>query len=86
MNNLDKVWANRTPKAFKGKHPDWYWVQVTIPMTRKEVLEHFGTKCKTFEKGCGCCDAWRSWEKNGRVKVIVERTTCLEPWTGCQRR
>jgi hypothetical protein len=71
-------WAKKTPKAFKGKHPDWYWVEVEIPLTKKEMVDFFGEPCASFSKSCVLCQAWRQWRKNGRATVTVERTQLLK--------
>jgi len=83
-------WAKKTPKAFKGKHPDWYWVEVEIPLTKKEMVDFFGEPCASFSKSCNSrdyefptgvlvvCQAWRQWRKNGRATVTVERTQLLK--------
>lgn len=80
MRKLTQVgagWAKKTPKAFNGKHPDWYWVRVNIPLTKDEMEEFFGKPCAVYSGICACCKAWRQWRKRGRATVIVERSSLL---------
>jgi len=55
----------------KFKYP--LWVYVTIPLTKAELVHYVGKKCSLYDRRCGACKAWRSWEKTGKIKAIVER-------------
>jgi len=71
-------WASRTPKSFKGKHPDWCWVTINIPMTKREMIDFFGKECDSNDKECPSCRNWKLWKKTGRANVTVERKQLLE--------
>ena len=58
-------------------------VVINLPVTRKELIWHAGTKCSTYERGCYTCDAWKSWEKTGKIKHYLRRRDILElEWYG----
>lgn len=59
-----------------GKLP--IWIEVTVPVTKAELTSHFGKKCKHYAKGCGCCEAWKQWEKTGKVTCLIERAELLK--------
>lgn len=73
MDSNDRMWAQKTPSVFKGKHPDWYWVSVDVPLTETELLLEFGPACRTYDRECPCCRAWRRWRKTGRATILVVR-------------
>ena len=69
------------PKGFKkprGKRISLFhkpipaWVDIRVPLTYPQMREYFGRKCRTYFKGCGCCDGWKEWEKDGWVRCDVE--------------
>lgn len=59
----------------KPKLPDE--IAINLPVTRKELIWHAGTKCSTYERGCYTCMAWRSWEKTGKIKQYLRRRDIL---------
>jgi len=55
-----------------------YWVTVKdVPMTQKEVRSHFGPRCGDFDKDCAVCTAWKQWDKNRKVDLLIDRPTLL---------
>ena len=49
------------------------WIDTNIPMTKKEDMEYVGKPCKIFQRGCPCCEGWKSWNKKGTVKISFEK-------------
>lgn len=60
---------------------------------REALMEHFGKRCDTYDKGCPVCDAWREYDNliaapepqadcavcGDRVPVSqIERGACME--------
>lgn len=48
------------------------WVGVCIKPTKKFVRQYVGKKCKTYQKGCACCDGWKEFEATGFLTTIVD--------------
>ena len=51
--------------------PDW--IEVQVPVTKAETLAIIGSPCKTYEKGCPVCDAWKSYNDHGFIMVLLDR-------------
>lgn len=32
-----------------------------------EMINHWGEKCKDYQKGCSVCDAWKHFEETNEV-------------------
>ena len=63
----------KTPPIPKDRKKYPIWVFVTIPLTEAELVYHVGLKCRTYARGCAYCAAWKSWEKTGKIRALVER-------------
>jgi hypothetical protein len=67
-----------TPPIPKNKKKYPVWVEVTLPLTKPEMLFYSGEKCPTYERGCIACKAWVQWEKTGKLTTVVERRLVIE--------
>lgn len=63
----------KTPPVPKDKMRYPIWVHITIPLTKAEMVYHVGTKCRDYVRDCVCCRLWKSWEKTGKIRTLVER-------------
>jgi len=66
-------------KKPKPPKPPPFWVDVMVPLTKEELTQEYGKKCRVYQRGCCCCDAYREWEKTGSASLTVERTRLLAP-------
>lgn len=57
------------------KHPLWDELAKDTVAARHFVMEaHYGSRCKEYEPGCTCCEAWRLWDayKEFRIPISCE--------------
>jgi hypothetical protein len=45
---------------------DWEVVD-KVTITEQDMLEHWGERCDTYQKGCSACDAWKHFDETGEV-------------------
>ena len=64
-----QVWADKPSK--KNEMPEL--LNVTMPVTKKELVDWYGRKCDDFHPDCAGCVAWRMWEEKGEMTVTVDR-------------
>lgn len=54
------------------------WADLEVYLTAPEVESCYGPRCKDFEPGCACCEAWLQWNKTGKVSITVSRDEALK--------
>jgi hypothetical protein len=36
--------------------------QLAVDLVEEAITESFGERCREFEAGCPCCDAWKQYD------------------------
>lgn len=64
-------------KTFYGTSLDW--IEVSVPLTEKEMVDIFGECCDEYERGCYLCRLWEQWQNNNqKVTVTLSREKIVE--------
>ena len=64
-------------KTFYGTSLDW--IEVSVPLTEKEMVDIFGECCDEYERRCYLCRLWEQWQHNNqKVTVTLSREKIVE--------
>ena len=50
-----------------------FWLEVRLPVTKRETIKIIGSPCKTYEKGCPVCEGWKSYNEKGFITILLDR-------------
>ena len=37
-------------------------------LIKEAIIDYWGKRCKEYEEGCGCCEAWKQFDKLKEAK------------------
>lgn len=57
------------------------WLQVKVPVTKKEMDSFVGERCPDYVAGCATCDGWKEFDTDQTVTMLVERNALVEKIT-----
>ena len=50
-----------------------FWLEVRLPVTKRETIKIIGEPCKSYEKECPVCEGWKSYNEKGFITILLDR-------------